>query len=72
LRQDDTAQDLYTVFNLAQERLIRGQVQYKVTQKNEQGIDVIKDVTLRKLGSISKQIKLNKEAWNIASQLIAA
>lgn len=63
LRSADLSNDLWTVYNRAQESLIRGGLRY---------VDKDGDFkTLRKVSSIDTVSKINKELWNLAKSFAA-
>ncbi|WP_231988970.1 DUF932 domain-containing protein [Nitratiruptor tergarcus] len=61
-REEDQKDDLYTVFNVIQENLLRGNL--KVTNKNSG-----KSYRSRQIRSILKDIQINQALWNIAEQI---
>lgn len=67
-RNEDTQQDLFTVYNVIQENIIRGGLKFETL--NNEGINNV--VTMRKIRGISRDVELNKGLWNIASEQIAA
>jgi hypothetical protein len=67
-RTEDKKTDLFTVFNVVQENLIRGGA--KVTIENELNQDVVK--RLRKTSSIQTQTDINTALWDLAEQQLVA
>ena len=61
-RTDDFKRDLFTVFNRAQELLIRGGVRYLKTDAE----GYRNWATTRKVGQVGDILTLNKEAYNVA------
>ncbi len=61
-RDEDTKNDLYTVMNVIQENLIRG---------NISGInkDTGRRFTSKEITSISKDVEINQKLWNIAEHI---
>jgi len=64
IRLEDDKNDIYTVFNMIQERIIKGGVKYitKQTKLDENNNNIIefKQHTTKKINSIDKDIELNK------------
>jgi hypothetical protein len=76
LRNADTGMDAYTIFNLVQEKLVRGGISYVYTKhtKNDQGniIDSrLVSSTTRKIASVTSQVKLNQLVYDTALELVA-
>lgn len=66
-RSADTEKDAYSIFNVLQEKVIRGGIRY--TQKNlVTGFDDRK--TTRAINSVSQSVKLNREMWNSLEQIV--
>lgn len=63
LREEDKTQDLWTVYNTMQEKLIRGGIEYT----NEKG----KQRKTRAIKAINEVIRLNTLSFELASKLIA-
>jgi hypothetical protein len=76
IRNADTAQDAYTVFNRIQESLLRGGIVYtynkNIVDAQGQVIDV-KQVTTKtkRLASVTSQLNMNQAAFDLAIQLAA-
>jgi len=64
-RHTDYGNDAYTVFNILQEKVIRGGIKY--TQKLENGWDQRK--TTRPISAVTQTTKLNRELWNILEKV---
>jgi len=64
-RHSDTGHDLWSTFNVVQENVIRGGIQ--TTKVNDKGR--IRRNSKRAVGSIDKNIKLNKALWEMATQM---
>lgn len=64
IRPEDAKNDLWTVFNRVQEKVIRGGLQYTDNNDNYK--------KTRKITSINSVIKLNKGLWNIAENFLKA
>lgn len=62
VRDEDKSNDLWTIFNLCQEKMIRGG--FKVVGKNG------KPRKQRSITSIKKDIDLNAQLWTVASRFI--
>ena len=62
VRDEDKSNDLWTIFNLCQEKMIRGG--FKVVGKNG------KTRKQRSITSIKKDIDLNTQLWTVASRFI--
>ena len=64
-RQADMGKDLWTTFNVVQEKMLKGGIRtMKVNDKNR-----ARRNTTRKVNSIDKNIKLNKALWDMATQM---
>jgi len=61
LRQGDTSSDVYTVFNVLQEKVIRGGFEYTKTEN-----DSSKILSFRALKSITDQERVNKQLFDYA------
>jgi len=66
-RGADTGSDLWTTFNVVQEKLIKGGV--RTAKVNDKG--QYRRNTSRNITSIDKNIKLNKAIWEMAAQMDA-
>lgn len=64
LRHADRKNDLYTVYNVLQEKLIRGGIPYVNNKQTRLS-------RCRKINSIDVNVKLNQKSWNFAEQLAA-
>lgn len=62
MRKEDRADDLWTVFNICQEKMIKGE--YYATGTNN------KSRKQRKITSIKKDIQYNIKLWNVAQSFI--
>lgn len=73
-RQDDTAQDLFTVVNVLQENATRFGIRYQTKTFNpETNVVSIRDYTSRRINEASvKAIELNASIWDIATKLVQA
>ena len=72
-RQEDLEDNLYNVFNRAQESVIRGGIKYEKrhTKWNGlQGESKLKIHTTKSVKSIKTNMQLNKELWNMATSLL--
>ena len=67
VRYSDQSSDAYSVFNVIQEKIIRGGIQF--IQKNE--FDHFERKKTRAINSVSQSVKLNRELWNIFESLVA-
>lgn len=66
-RPEDQPTDLFTVFNVAQENLIRGgAVVFTTKEDGKRGVK-----TVRKLNSIKSQTEVNTWLWDAAQKLVA-
>ena len=64
-RHSDTGHDLWSTFNVVQENVIRGGLQtVKIGDKGR-----VRRNSKRAVGSIDKNIKLNKALWEMATQM---
>jgi len=64
----DIGKDAFSVFNVIQERVIRGGIRYK--QMNEKNGFVERKHT-RGVNSVSQSVKYNRELWNIVEEVVA-
>ncbi|CAO1292807.1 unnamed protein product [Diamesa hyperborea] len=65
-RQNDSAKDLLTTFNVIQENLIRGEQMY--FGRDKKGHKVRK--TTRAVKSVGADLKLNKALWTLANKIL--
>lgn len=65
-RSIDRSNDLFTIFNVVQENIIKGGIRY--TSKNENGI--FERNKVRAIGSIDANIKINKGLWGLAEKFL--
>lgn len=63
----DVEKDAYSIFNVIQEKVIRGGIEY--TQMNER-TGRLEHRKTRGISSVSQSIKLNRELWNIAEAVL--
>ena len=63
-RREDIADDLYTVLNRVQENLLRG----GLTRRAPSG----RLTRTRRVTSIRKDVKLNSQLWDLATDVLAA
>lgn len=75
-RDQDKAEDAFTVFNRIQESLIRGGIRYRAYHavKDEDGnvtSEEIRNATTRKLSSIPQAVRLNTMVYDLAVKLAA-
>lgn len=64
----DTGKDAFSVFNVLQERVIRGGIHYK--QLNEK-TGFIERKNTRAVNSVGQSVKYNRELWNILEEVVA-
>ena len=64
VREEDKGDDLWTVFNVCQEKLIKGG--FQSTGKND------KVRKQRKITSIKKDVEYNQRLWEIATRFMPA
>ena len=64
----DIGKDAFSVFNVLQERVIRGGIRYK--QINEKNGFVERKFT-RAVNSVSQSVKYNRELWNALEEVVA-
>jgi hypothetical protein len=67
-RYQDKGSDAYTLFNVIQEKVIRGGIKYK--QLNEK-TNFVEKRTTRAISSVSQSVKLNQGLWNILEEITA-
>ena len=67
-RPEDAKADLFTVFNVIQENLVRGGARIII---KEQATSEVKQKTLRKITSIQTETELNTKLWDMAMALAA-
>lgn len=65
-RDEDKAQDLFTVMNVIQENLIRGGARVIIEQDGKR-----KDRAIRRVNSLVSQTDINTMLWNLAEQRVA-
>lgn len=65
-RDEDKAQDLFTVLNVVQESLIRGGARVILEQDGKR-----KDKAIRRVNSLVSQTEINTMLWNLAEQKVA-
>lgn len=72
LRVEDKSNDLFTVYNRAQERLINGGIKYTTCRVLEHvpGYGIEKNHTTRRISSTAQSVSLNQFAWNEAIKLL--
>lgn len=63
--EDQNKRDLWTVYNRAQENIMKGKLRYY--QKNEAG--ELKRKSTRKIRSIDKNIGINRALWNLTEEM---
>lgn len=68
-REEDTGDDLWSVFNCAQENIIRGGINFRI--KNPE-TNKIRYNTTREVKNIEQDLKLNKQLWALAEQTALA
>lgn len=66
VREEDKAPDLWTIFNICQEKMIKGGFSY-INQRNKQRSRLRKQ---RGITSIKKDMEFNQRLWNTASQYL--
>ncbi len=70
-REEDRSNDLFTVFNVLQENLVRYQLFYRTESINAQGETVTRNGTSRRIVESSvKAIDLNASIWDAAIKLL--
>jgi len=67
IRSEDDKQDLFTVFNLIQEKLIRGGLEYYVTRTDKEGAESLVRTHARRLKAVDKITTINKGLWEVAA-----
>jgi hypothetical protein len=70
LRNEDQGNDLFTVFNVVQEAVIRGNARLTIASEDKNKSDKI--VKLRAIKGIDSTTQVNKELFNIVENLLAA
>lgn len=68
LRREDTGKDLWTTFNVIQEKMLKGGI--RTTKYNNETMKVRRN-TSRKVKNIDKNLKLNKALWSMAMEMKA-
>ena len=66
VREEDKAPDLWTIFNICQEKMIKGGFSY-INQRNKQRSRLRKQ---RGITSIKKDMEFNQRLWNTATQYL--
>jgi hypothetical protein len=64
-RHDDRGNDLWTVFNVAQENILRGGIRGRKRDANNR----IRRVTTRPVKSIDRDVRLNKALWTLTEKM---
>lgn len=67
-RINDTGIDAYSVFNVVQEKVIRGGIRYLQTSEKD---NYLHRKTTRPINSVSQSVKLNRELWDILEEITA-
>lgn len=67
MRPKDQGNSLYNVFNVCQEKLIRGGIRYFTTDEQ----DLPKQSVTREIKSIGTKNQYNKQLWNYAIDIVA-
>jgi hypothetical protein len=68
-RRADNLDDLWTVYNRAQENLIKGGLNYTATEKDNPGVR--RHMSTRAVQSVDGDIKLNRALWTLAEEMKA-
>lgn len=66
-RSEDSASDLWTVYNRLQESGLRGGVQYQ-TETSENNVVSIRNNTSRAIKSIDRQVEVNSGLWDLVTE----
>jgi hypothetical protein len=61
VRKEDEAKDLWTVFNVVQEKIITGDFKYTIGTKNRKA---------RQIKNFQQDIKLNEQLWEVAENFM--
>jgi hypothetical protein len=64
-RLQDTGSDLFSVFNVVQERVIRGGINFSIRDKDGRNVHKLS----RGISSVTQSVKLNRGLWDIAERL---
>jgi Domain of unknown function (DUF932) len=64
-RLQDTGSDLFSVFNVIQEKVIRGGINFSVRDKEGRNVHKLS----RGISSVTQSVKLNRGLWDIAERL---
>jgi hypothetical protein len=67
VRADDRGNDLWTTYNVIQEKVLRGGIRMAKQSENTRG--GYRNHTTRQVKNINKDIKLNKALWEMAQQM---
>ena len=65
-RRQDRGTDLWTVYNVVQEKIIGGYFEYKNMNKN----GILIDRKSREVNNFKEDLRINKDIFNIATQYI--
>lgn len=71
-REEDKTSDVWTLFNRAQERLVRGNYGFRTMSTRGDGGTRLYNRIARPIKGIDRLVKLNREAWNIATEYASA
>lgn len=72
-RHEDVQTDLFTVFNVIQENLLRKGLQYQFNSFDSNGVTILRNATSRRIKDTSvAAIDLNQAIWDVASNFIKA
>jgi len=68
-RREDRLDDLWTVFNRAQENIVKGGVHYQVPFADEAGREQILNRSTRPIQSVDGDIRMNRALWTLAEEM---
>jgi hypothetical protein len=68
-RREDQLPDLWTVYNRAQENLIKGGISFDAVREDAQGRQNHIRQTTRPVRSVDGDIKLNRALWTLADEM---
>lgn len=68
-RSEDRASDLWTVYNRAQENLIKGGITFYQESEDQRGRTTIRRASTRPVLSVDGDIKLNRALWTLTEEM---
>jgi hypothetical protein len=66
IREDEREDDLWNLFQIVQEKIVKGGIKYEIRKKNHK----VRKQTARALVNIDQKIEVKKSLWKLASDLV--